>query len=51
MDDIKDAGPIRERIPDMTPKDLQHDFDKKDICKRCGALWFTKGNLCTGKKN
>lgn len=49
-DIIKDSGPDRELHPDTTPPDYQHSFDKKEVCKRCGASGFTKGNLCTGKK-
>lgn len=45
----KTAGPDRQPHPDTTPLDYKHNFNKKEICKRCGALGFTKGNLCTGK--
>jgi hypothetical protein len=46
----KDAGPDRELKSQNIPDNLQHDFDKNEICKKCGAESFTKGVLCTGKK-
>lgn len=49
-DTAKDAGPIRPLHPNPIPPDYEHDFDKKNICKRCGAFSYTKGYMCTGKK-
>lgn len=50
MEDLaKDSGPGRDYLPDNTPENLQHDFNKKDICKKCGAESYTKGKLCIGK--
>lgn len=46
---VKGAGPNREYILAVVPANLQHDFDKYDLCKKCGALSFTKGKLCTGQ--
>lgn len=54
MEEIKipaeSIGPNRPMNSDTTPRNYQHKFDKKDICKRCGAEGWTKGNLCTGEK-
>lgn len=51
MNDInKDTGPNRPLHEDITPPDYQHNFDKKNICKKCRSEGWTKGSLCTGTK-